>query len=360
MPAKKKIVFFALDKTFGHSQIGGTDSYMRRLTGAIINSKEVEWVFYDAECNNEEFIGELKVIKFIKFKNAIDYIWSQKNTTVITSYIDPKYRLYFGYKRLLNNKKSSFYLLMFFYPESYIKKIVRALEILITPYAGVITVSNRLNRFCSLFSSQVLHLPPIVPFKYNIRSYHNVEKPTVVFLGRIDPRKGINEVFRLFKKLAATDRYRLIIYGIAIEDDTGVNEALNKIKSCSDIEFIKIDRGEFSEKVDDLVINALGKADFFIQPYKNLESTVDTPLLLLEATALKCEVLTTGIVEEYSHEYKNIHIIKGDFPLSAFSFIENYRYDQRSYSESVEHLRPDVISGKLSRFFSTNTYNEKC
>lgn len=38
---------------------------------------------------------------------------------------------------------------MFFYKEGYIKKIEQALEILITPYSGVIWVSNSLNRFWS-------------------------------------------------------------------------------------------------------------------------------------------------------------------------------------------------------------------
>ena len=45
-----KIGFIALNKTFDFYQIGGTDSYMRRLSISLIERGfEIDWLFYNSQ-----------------------------------------------------------------------------------------------------------------------------------------------------------------------------------------------------------------------------------------------------------------------------------------------------------------------
>ena len=69
----------------------------------------------------------------------------------------------------------------------------------------------------------------------------------------------------------------------------------------------------------------LDSTDYFIQPYSSISSTVDTPLLLLEAMSRNCNILTTQI-----EQATDIVGVKNTFPIEnfvdmAFDFIISRR-----------------------------------
>ena len=48
-----KIGFIALNETFDFNQIGGTDSYMRRLSISLVEKgHKIDWLFYNSEIRN--------------------------------------------------------------------------------------------------------------------------------------------------------------------------------------------------------------------------------------------------------------------------------------------------------------------
>lgn len=329
MPAK--YVFFAFHKTFSWSQIGGTDSYMRRLSLALLETgASVEWVFYGSEKESAEVKGGVLINDFSSFSDAIVYL-ELTNACIITCFLKPEDRFKFAFKRFFSQKFAKVYSLSFFYPDTIFKKTVRILELIVARYAGVACVSERLLTFNSKFHKSVFYLPPIVPESYfnigkkkldRLKSCHRFNN--ILFLGRLDPRKGVNEVLDIIESGALGGRYRWRISGIYIESDAGNIEALKRIETLPDVEFFEEKRSEYSENVEQRVLSFFEQADWFLQPYKSLSSTVDLPLLLLEAQASGCVVLTT--LPDRLSPYLTFPsvAVEGNFKIRAVDHLEKF------------------------------------
>ena len=111
-------------------------------------------------------------------------------------------------------------------------------------------------------------------------------------MGRIDISKGIKETIEIFKSLKNNPKLEFAIYGIhMLEDKKGI-EIYNWLKKQTDIKYVTIDRKKYSPEMEEQTQRILKETDIFIQPYKKLSSTIDTPVLLLEAMASLCVVIT--------------------------------------------------------------------
>ena len=89
-----KIKFLALKETFSYDQVGGTDSYMRRLSDALIeDGYNIEWVFYNYHEYSHESIGELKISNFVSFNDAFEYCIKDSEFHIIACYLKPKDKL---------------------------------------------------------------------------------------------------------------------------------------------------------------------------------------------------------------------------------------------------------------------------
>jgi hypothetical protein len=82
----------------------------------------------------------------------------------------------------------------------------------------------------------------------------------------------------------------------------------------------------------------LSNNDIFIQPYRTLASTVDLPLLLLEAQAAGCTTLTTlpKVLNDYL--YDKSEAIEGDFVEQSICRLNNIMSNSLSCCMTNEGL----------------------
>jgi glycosyltransferase involved in cell wall biosynthesis len=223
---------------------------------------------------------------------------------------------------------------MFFYPNSMIGKCLKLSEFTIYPYSGtVFCVSHRQVLMLRGFVDRMCYLPPCIPSSYHINpSQKKRNLPlNISFLGRIDPRKGVLETLDLFEKLAHNSSYNCRIYGIYIPRDGQATAIHHRLKRQSLIQYIEVERQAYSGSTEELALSVLRDSDIFVQPYRSMDSTVDSPLLLLEAMASSCAVLTTPIAD--------VPRLYGD---------SNFVIQNQQFAESALHLLMHLSPGTLT------------
>ena len=91
------IKFLSLSHTFDINQIGGTDSYMRRLSDALIDrGHKVEWIFYESNEDTKIQINNLEIKKYKYFRDALEDFCKDGNSVCIVCYLKPfdRFRLF--------------------------------------------------------------------------------------------------------------------------------------------------------------------------------------------------------------------------------------------------------------------------
>jgi glycosyltransferase involved in cell wall biosynthesis len=291
-----KLAFWGLKHAFDFFQIGGTESFVRRLSAELIkNDVKVDYILYGDSQNKEFDCAGINLNFFASFNEALKAIERKEYEHIITIYLLPKDRIKYALFRKNKSKSIRFHFVYFGWPDSLIKRKLYFSEARIFPYNGkLFCISKRQYDYVSRWAKNAVYLLPPVPESFFLRPD---EKPTngkikVTFLGRIDPGKGINEVIEIFKALKDNNHFECSIYGIHIPEHKESFEIHNRLKNQKEIKYIEVDRQKFSPEVEEFVKNVFKETDVFIQPYQKLSSTIDTPLLLLETMASLCSVIT--------------------------------------------------------------------
>lgn len=316
-----KIAFFGLKQAFDYFQIGGTENFVRRLSIKLLEEgHKVDYLLYRAD-EDRELIQYGINLRYTKtFDSALDLIKTEKYEHVISIYLLPKDRIRYAIFRKNQSKLVKFHLIYFNWPDSVIKRYLYLNEAKFFPYNGkLFCISKRQYDYVSRWTKNAVYLLPPAPEKYFLKPEEKPinKKIKITFLGRIDPGKGIGEVIEIFKALKNDSRFECSIYGIHIPEHKESVEIHNWLKKQKDIKYIEIDRQKYSPAVEEFVKNVLKETDIFIQPYQRLSSTIDTPLLLLEAMASLCAVITKP--------FGNISEIYGEsnFIISQENFVNN-------------------------------------
>ncbi len=292
---KRKIAFIGTIQGLNYFQIGGTESFARRIAIEIVkNGSEVDYILYGAEENKEVALDSGITLRYFKtFTDVLSSI-NKEYEHIITMYLLPKDRLKYAFFRRKHNE-IRFHFIYFSWPDSPVKRKLYFAEARLFPYNGkLFCISKRQYNYVKKWTDRCVYLLPPVPKRYFLSpNEKNIgERIKVAFLGRIDPSKGICEVIEIFKALKDDNRFNLSIYGIHIPEHKESFKIHKWLKNQKDIKYIEVDRDKYSLAVDDFVRAVLRKTDVFIQPYQRLSSSIDTPLLLLEAMASLCAVIT--------------------------------------------------------------------
>jgi glycosyltransferase involved in cell wall biosynthesis len=121
------------------------------------------------------------------------------------------------------------------------------------------------------------------------------DKIRVSFIGRIDVGKGIQATLDIFNKLSENPEIELAFYGTFWENDPDAKRIHQQLSQQESFTYIPVNFHGFSDKIDHLVRDVFRDTDIFIQPYKKLSSTIDIPVLVLEAMASLSAVITTPV-----------------------------------------------------------------
>jgi glycosyltransferase involved in cell wall biosynthesis len=306
--AQLKIAFFSHCSAYNHSNIGGLESYIRRMAAEFITQgNTVFYVSYGNKGDSDYHAWGIAHFARRDINSALKVLESGCHH-VVEIYVLPEHRLKFARFRCFKGDKIKFHFIMFNWADSYLRRFLYFAEPRYFPYNGkLICISKRQYEFTCRWAKNASFLLPPVPDDYFIEEKLTQDsKIRLTFLGRIDPGKGINEVISIFEHLQDDKKFELAIYGMHIANHTPSERIHKQLSKQSSIKYVHIERCQYSPKVDELVRNVLRESDIFIQPYQRLSSTIDTPLLLLEAMAALCAVITKP--------FGNIPDIYGDSP----------------------------------------------
>ena len=290
------VTFIADLNCFSLHNIGGTDSYMRRLTEVLLeNNININLVYCNSKFKRNYKYKNINIYELPNIKLVTKFIKNLDN--IFICYLNLSDRIKFVFYKNFFCIKKKIFLILFFFPDNFLKKICRSIEFRITRYSGIVCVSKRINDFAKKFHCKSYFLPPIIPDSYIKKGLFKVQKNLngrrlnkALFLGRIDKRKGILEVLEIAK--FTKDFINWTISGIKIDSDRP-QKILKELREIDYIKFKMNNRKNYKPKIEDEVIQYFYKNDFFLQPYKNLKSTVDLPLLILEAQACGSIVITS-------------------------------------------------------------------
>lgn len=289
-----KISFFGLQSAFDYYQIGGTESFIRRLALQLIREGEtIDYVLVGSSQTKTMTLkgGKLKLRYFASFRQALSAM-ADSYDHIVTVYLPPIERLAYSLFRFQYRGRTSFHIILFGLPESPLKRMLALVDAKLF-YSRVFAISPRIHRAAQSWSlDSVLLLPP-VPQDYflSLRDKVSEAKIRVTFVGRVDKGKGIDWVIPLFLKLKDNPNVETLIYGLY--HPHYLSEDIHEwLKGQTEIRYDYVDHRSYSPEIEDRLKAVLKDTDILILPYKKLSSSIDVPLLLLEGMASLCAIIT--------------------------------------------------------------------
>lgn len=274
----KKVLLVASSGVWSPTGVGGSDSYMRRLSiGLAENGYEVTYLFSSSGLRGAYIL-------------LLNLIRSRREYLIIVYRLNPMHRI-IAALGLLNHSESL--VIIPFAPVKYARLTLFSYVFISSKIA---VVSHNLRLMVDKYTRRTAQvLLPATPSEFINKSIKNLNEAKVIFVGRVDERKGFDKVLELFtrKELESIEKEMYLIYH---DDDPGVKSLLD-IARESGIKITEIDRREYSVELDGSLCDWFDSASYFVQPYRSISSTVDTPLLLLEATSRGVSILTTNLTQ---------------------------------------------------------------
>lgn len=351
-----KIAFFGPRNFIDYHQIGGFESFIRRLALSLSdNGNVVDYVIYGGKNTKEVNINSnLRLKYFITFEDAVKELEkSYDHVFPIRLAINerPKYLLFL--RKNLRHYRSNYIALIW---PNFVKRNLMFIEANLVSYKGkIFCVSPRLYNTFKRWTKKAIFLYPPVPKEYflNLDEKPVNDKIKITYLGNLTPDKYIEEVINLFIYLNKKGNFELFIFGTFDPYNPKSVKIHNLLKEQKEIRYVHINRDSYSPETDGLVREILKGSDILVQPYKTLINTLDTPLLLLEGMASLCAVLTTNVGSIKEIYGDSVYILPGkNFIEEAKILLNNLTYEmvlkerERIYKRN-QKLRFDLPTASI-------------
>ncbi len=306
-----KIAFWGLQGSFNHDQVGGVNSTIRRLADNMSCSNEITFIYYDCrQPQSMTLSNNIRVLYLTNLASVFEEL-SDGYNHVVSIYIKPIDRLMYAHYRRRSQRNMYFHHIYFVWSESAIKRKLLFAEAKYFPFNGCLfCVSPRIYQSaCQLKLASKILLPP-VPNSYFLQPDMKIEsnKIRVTFCGRLDSGKGIREVVELFEYLKVSSNIEPLIFGFPWKHKPETSSVHEQLLRNARINYRCVNYEQWSPLLEDELREALSKTDILLLPYRQLSSTVDMPLLLLEGMASLCAIVTPPL--------GNLHDIYGDSPFN--------------------------------------------
>lgn len=331
--------FVGMASAINLSHVGGTESIVRRLLEAGQDSGAISFEVVLIGKKSEYQSVHKGVRYFDNLNEAISYFESREGMDIIIKMYLPFFeRLKFLLYRLRSKKR--FYVILTSWGRG-VKRLSLIFDAIIYGYnGGIICISKRQHDFLKKFFKKVFFVLPPVPNTYFQDMGKLVKKDyDLVFVGRLDLSKGIDIVVDVFEILL--EKYpdlNIAIYGIRFSGDDysrSMHEYL--LSDNCNIKYYPVERKNYSTELEAASSEVLKRAKVFVQPYNNVYGTIDSPLLVLEAMASGCVVLTS--------QEDNLKGLYGDSDLYIPS--------------STESVRENLLLSAEKMLFSSECYSEE-
>ena len=290
----REVVFIDSSNSLHNDKIGGTNSIVRRLVPEIKN-KGVKVIFYDLSNSPAKSIHNsvdeyVRVTSLLKLYRLLRI---KKDSIIIDIYLRPNYRIFYALLRLgkLCNS-NSFRKIYFSFPKSRVKRFISFGDSLVK-YSAVFVISERQKRYLQtqFGINPTLIYPPVDDFYFKESPVKDQNKFIIAWIGRLDSGKGADMVFEIIKAFTKYKNIEIQILAHSINNSNSIKTPA-WVDGSVNIKYQEIHYGEWTEKVDREVFKMLSQANCFISPYRNLESTIDCPMLIQESSSAGCIVIT--------------------------------------------------------------------
>lgn len=342
-----RIAFFGYYNSFDFDKIGGTNSMVRRISLELVKDPKVtvDYVLYGKTTEKRENTHLITSNYFKELNEALKFLKYYDH--VVTMYIPSRDFIEYAMFRRKEKSNIFFHLICTDWHKSFIKRNLFFAFNSIWRYNGkLFAISPRIRNALKKWGDESILLFPPVPLEYfmKIEDKKRSEKLKITFIGRIDVGKGILEVIDIFNKLTHDENIEMKLYGIHWKGDPEAVKIHDNLSDQDKFDYISIDFNQYSPKVDKMVLDVLKETDIFLQPYRQLSSSIDMPLLILEAMASLCAVITRPygnipqiygksacLVDDEAPLEKIVRIIR-DAEIWLPTEIERLNHQNKSYS----------------------------
>lgn len=294
-----KICFFGWKRAFDYYQIGGTESFVRRLASGLIElGHEATYVMYGASKKQlitpEGFNANLYYEQ--RFEEALDHLRNEGFELVISTYIHPRHRPGFLLFRRNQKKDTHFSTIMFSPFRSKTKLLLGSMDL--HSYDSVFVVSERIKKQIARLGVRSEVLPPPVSDVFfeaaKKRTPSQDDRIRVGYIGRADYGKGFDIAVEVMKSLDET-RFApsILTYSWPEKDYEISTDEFEK----SGIRFEITQYAKYSNQIEGKVVDFLKENDIMLFPYRTLDTTIDVPLSVVEAIVSGCIVEIPAFVE---------------------------------------------------------------
>ena len=356
----RSIVFFGIVESFDFWQIGGMESYLRRLAFELTKAgKDVHFVQYgsDSVAAEQAFPG-ITLYRYRFLDDALEHI-AQRASIVLVSALYRKDRLKFIKFRKANQDRITFYFVASYWGKSWIRRKCYFLESFIYPNnGGVLCMSPRLLKASGRKRIKAELLLPPVPEDYFVKPEDKSLKNKIIvtYMGRPVPSKGANEAVKVFTQLQDESNIRTQICGYTFKNDRESSFIHKFLVAQNEIKYICEDHNRWSGSIDKKLIRRLKETDILLLPYRSLRTTIDVPLLLLEGMAANCCIITKpiGDIPEIYGESSFTLPVK-DFAPNAVALIKQAQQNPQILKKERYRIASQVM--KLS--FDTKSISKR-
>lgn len=343
-----KVAFFGPQGFADYFKIGGFESFIRRLAIGLSNSdNQVDYLLYDSPANNSvEVLPNLTVRYFQDFAPAAQRLLQGPYDHVFRVWLYRAHRLKYLSLQRSASANTRWHHLLLVWPDSLPKRLLATAEGFFSAPNGLLfCVSPRQYRALSRIRPNVVQIFPPVPEAYFLRPENKPRagRIRVTFLGNLTKDKFIEEIIDLFMSLQKLPQFQFSIFGTHDHLNRHSSAMHEKLQSQDEIKYVNVEMNDYSPEVDLLVENVLENTDVFVQPYRTLNNTLEMPLLLLEAMAALCAVITTDIGNiSYAYGDSKLILPLGDFPAQAEALLKELSAEQllnerhRIYKRNLE------------------------
>jgi glycosyltransferase involved in cell wall biosynthesis len=287
---KGRLIFFNYLDTITPHRVGGLDTTARAFAD-VARAAGFEVVYVSYGWSPEEQTTTDHDVRVGSFQDALDVL-DQLGHVIVSFYIERRNRIQFACFRRRNRKTLRFVFFVSVWNPDRIKRLLGITELLYPFNGGAYGASERLVNLARRFDRKASLLCPLTRSEAAAGSPPKAPDAPIrlSFAGRFDKRKGLMHAIDVMKATHAQIDCSCEISGYFWPNDPDEAEIRAAFAANPYIDVWETDVNEWSKATEQRLEAQLDAADVMLLPYKKLSSTVDTPLLVLEAMSKRCVV----------------------------------------------------------------------
>lgn len=288
-------VHFALlgtEQSLSYWQVGGTEAFGRRLAQeALAAGDQVDYVLLGRPNGGRVCRGKVPIRYVSSPSELARVLWSDYDH-VLVFYLPAEIRLFMALMRLVRTGPR-FHALCFSLSSSWLRRWCYTQDLRLR-YSTSFSVAPSIQRYLAARGIPTVLLLPPVPDSYYGAAAARVpsDRVRVGYLGRVDVGKGTDVAMKVLAHLATQPGYEVSAMLYAWDSSS---ESLPRELDRTPIDIRWELYRNWSPALEERVCRYLSSVDVLLLPYRAQTRTIAAPLVLLEAMAAECVVVSTPV-----------------------------------------------------------------